>query len=146
MTNHSYSILYYHLVWATEDRNPFISKKFKEQLYAYIGKIALYKDFCILAVGGVEDHIHVLIQATAKNYIPKIVSNIKSNSSRYIRECFLTEFSWQVGYSIFTVDALSLPRIKKYILNQETHHAKMTYQRESDLLFQRCVVNAKIEV
>ena len=142
MTNHSYSTLYYHLVWATQNRNQFIKKKFQKELYDCIGKIALRKGLHLIAVGGVGDHIHLLIQATAKDFLPKIVSSIKSNSSRYVRENFLLEFSWQVGYSVFTVDVRSLPNIKKYILNQEIHHAKMNYQREYDLLLKRCISSA----
>jgi REP element-mobilizing transposase RayT len=141
MTNHSYSTLYYHLVWATQDRNKLIKRDFKKPLYDYIGKIAVYKGFGLIAVGGIEDHIHLLIQTTAKSYIPKIVSSIKSNSSRFIRENFLLDFGWQNGYSVFTVDVLSLVRIKNYILNQETHHCEMDYEREYNLLLKRWLAN-----
>ena len=130
MTNHSYSKIYYHLIWSTQDRKPYIEQRFRKRLYAYIGRIVLHKGWVLLAIGGIDDHIHILIQTTSRDYIPDIVCKIKSNSSRFVRKYFLSEFCWQEGYSVFTVDMVSLERIKNYILKQEQHHSKISFDEE----------------
>ena len=138
MDNHSFSSMFYHLVWTTKNREPYIQKEFKEKLYKYIGMIILRKDWHLLAVGGVQDHIHILLQKNIKTHVSQVVSCIKSNSSKFIKENFNEEFAWQNGYGVFTVDVTSIKRLKKYILNQEKHHISMETEKEFCLLQERC--------
>ena len=109
---------------------------FKNNLYKYIGKITSLKNWHLLAIGGIANHIHILIQKAPRHTISEVVCRIKSNSSKFMREYFITEFAWQNGYSAFTVDAYSLPRIKKYISNQKQHHSKITFEKEYVLLLE----------
>ncbi len=136
-SHHAYTSMFFHIVWATKNRQPYINSKFKKLLYEYIGKTATFKGWHLLAVGGIDNHIHILIQKTSRYTISEVVCVIKSNSSRFIRDTFLKDFSWQGGYGVFTVDISSLPRIKKYILNQEEHHKQMTFEKEYVLLLDR---------
>ncbi len=136
-SHHAYTSMFYHIVWATKNRQPSIDPRFKKLLYEYIGKVAISKDWHLLAVGGVDNHIHVLIQKASRYTISDVVRLIKSNSSKFIRDKFLMNFTWQGGYSVFTVDISSLPRIKNYILNQEEHHRQMTFEKEYVLLLNR---------
>ena len=122
INNHAYIKLYYHLVWSTKNRTLIIKDEFKNDLYNYIGKIIVAKGFHLIAIGGVQDHIHLLIQTSPTKNISDIVCKIKSNSSRFVKENFLSSFAWQEGYAAFTIDETSILRIKNYIENQEEHH------------------------
>jgi len=130
MSNHSYTSMFYHLVWSTKDREFYIKPEFKKSLYSYIGKVISDNGWHLLAIGGISDHIHILLQKNPKDSISETVCRIKANSSRFMRKNFITEFAWQGGYSAFTVDIKSLGRIKNYILNQEKHHSNMTFGDE----------------
>jgi putative transposase len=132
--HHSYTSLYYHLVWSTNGRQEFIYPEFREELYDYMGKIAIVKKWHLLAVGGTGNHIHLLLQINTLRTLSYVVSCLKANSSKFIREKFFSDFSWQAGYGVFSVDVTSLSRIKRYILNQEQHHSNMSYEKELDFL------------
>ena len=119
MNCHVYSKLVYHIVWSTKNREPHIKREFKEQLYNYISETARRKNWNILAIGGISDHVHMLIQKDPKVAVWEVVCKLKSNSSRFLRENFLKDFSWQEGYSAFTIDRFTVSRIKNYILKQE---------------------------
>jgi putative transposase len=131
MVHHVYSSIYYHLVWGTKNCEAFIKSEFKEKLYKYIGRAISENGWHLLSVGGTADHIHILIQITPKDNISDIVCKIKSSSSKFVRKNFCNCFAWQGGYSVFTVDTTSLPRLKSYIAKQEEHHAqKMSFEKE----------------
>ena len=130
MSNHSYSKLFYHLVWSTQDRSPLIIKEFRRDLFDYIGKMILKKDLHPIAIGGVEDHVHILLQKKPKFLISEVVCYLKANPSRFMRVKFNPDFAWQGGYSAFTVDRFSLEKIKNYILKQEEHHKKKSLDFE----------------
>ncbi len=132
-----HSAIYYHLVWGTKNKNPYINHEIKKSLYKYIEEIIKRKEWLLLEIGGTCDHIHILIQKTPKGEIPEVVCRIKSNSSRFMCENFVKDFSWQNGYGVFTVDSASLSRLQKYIKNQEVHHKQMSFDKELSLLLKR---------
>jgi putative transposase len=101
-----------------------IKKNFQADLYRCIGEIAKNKKWLILAVGGVCDHIHILIKMSPSDAIKDVVRVLKSNSSKFIRDNFDAVFAWQEGYSVFSVDERCLENIKNYVLNQEMRHRK----------------------
>jgi REP element-mobilizing transposase RayT len=122
--NHVYSLLYYHLIWKTSDKKPVLTESIRLNLFKYISKTMSMKDWHVIAIGGIEDHIHILLQKRPQHAIPYVVSIIKSSSSKFLKENFIPNFEWQRGYGVFTVDKKSLEIVKNYILNQEAHHKK----------------------
>jgi putative transposase len=124
LTRHSYSKIYLHLVWSTQQRNPIIQDSFKLDLYRYIGEIAKNKNWLILAIGGISDHIHVLIKISTSDAAKDVARTLKANSSRFVRDNFDGLFSWQEGYGVFSVDEKCLSSIRDYVLNQEMRHDK----------------------
>lgn len=120
--NHVYAKLYYHIIWKTKNLDPLILPKFKDNLYKYIAQIIKNKGWHLMAIGGTQNHVHILVQINPKDTIPDVVCKIKSNSSRFIKETFMMEFVWQKGYGVFTVDRRSIKLITNYILKQEEHH------------------------
>jgi putative transposase len=120
--------LYYHLVWTTKERQPFISPTKETELYSYItGKV--YSINCILhAIGGTENHIHLIVSIPPTQSVAKFVKNIKGSSSRHLNQTLpnSNKFAWQEGYGVFSLGQKQLDRAVAYVLNQKEHHLQKT--------------------
>jgi putative transposase len=82
-------------------------------------------------IGGVEDHVHLLIGLRAAHCLADVLREIKASSSKWVHEELKKPlFSWQEGYGAFTVSASQIGAVKNYIANQEKHHRKKTFQEE----------------
>ncbi|MBA3720958.1 MAG: IS200/IS605 family transposase [Parachlamydiaceae bacterium] len=128
----TFSALYYHLVWSTKDRIPHISEKIEEQLYKYIFGIMKNKDVHLIQIGGIEDHIYMLIRVSPDNNLATLVKDIKVSTTKFIKTNYnvATEFSWQRGYGIFSVSKSMTDQVKEYILKQKEHHANKSFVDE----------------
>lgn len=93
-----------------------------------------------IRVGGMPDHVHILLRMNATTCISDLVREIKKASTNWIRN-EVPEFSWQEGYGAFSVSAERISGVVKYIENQEEHHREMTFKDERIMLFRL----AKIE-
>jgi len=83
------------------------------------------------AVGGTADHTHMLVGLRATHCLADVLREIKRSSSQWVHETLgVAEFSWQDGYGAFTVSASSIGAVMRYILRQEEHHRKKTFQEE----------------
>lgn len=91
--------------------------------------VARNHDFLVLSNGGIEDHVHLLIQLSATIALAKAVSLLKSNSSSWMSE-HGTKFGWQEGYGAFSVSASNLGTVERYIQNQAAHYRKITFEQE----------------
>jgi REP element-mobilizing transposase RayT len=129
---HVYVSQLIHCVFATKNREPFIVPGFRERLHAYIGGIAQKHRFCALAVGGIEDHVHVLLSLPATVSVSKAVQLIKGGSSHWVHETFPERmyFQWQEGYGAFSLGISHLPKTRTYIERQKEHHQTVDYQQE----------------
>jgi putative transposase len=83
----------------------------------------------MVAVGGRENHIHILIAPPATMPLAVAIQKLKANSSRWLSEQGL-RFEWQKGYGAFSVSASLVETVKSYIRNQEEHHRKRTFEEE----------------
>lgn len=82
-------------------------------------------------IGGIEDHVHLLIGLRATHRLADVLREVKSASSKWMHEEMNKPlFSWQDGYGAFTVSASQIKAVKEYIAKQEEHHCKKTYQEE----------------
>ncbi len=135
-SSHVYAQLTYHLVWSTKKQMPWITQPLRHELHNYMAEIILRKGLVPLEVGGIHDHVHLLVQCGTAQNIPALVSCIKANSSRFMR-ARVADFAWQEGYGVFTVDVVSFDRLQNYIRNQEQHHGKLTFDEEVALLHKR---------
>jgi len=127
----SHRRLFLHLVWSTYKRTPFISKNIKPELYKYIGSLIKEKNSKLIAIGGIEDHVHILIKTEFFSDIPKLVRRIKSCTSTFMKKAKPSEsFAWQVGYASFTVSPTALKRAIQYINNQEERHKNSRFEEE----------------
>ena len=135
---HSHTCLKYHLVFSTKHRLGWITADIERALYEYIGGIIRKKSGQLIEIGGIEDHVHILAGFHQSRTVAGMAGAIKSNSSRFGKE--FTEnpdFSWQEGYSAFTVSESQIPRVKRYLQRQKEHHHTMSYEDEVRLLCRR---------
>jgi len=133
----SYISNHVHIVFSTKDRAPVISEKFQPKLWAYMAGIATNHGMHALAVGGMDDHIHVLVSIPASLSIAKAVQVLKANASRWINEGRRDRFEWQEGYAAFSVSRSIIPRIMDYVRNQREHHKKRDFATELALLLKK---------
>lgn len=126
---HSFVQNYVHVVFSTKQREKLLNKSMQSKVWSYMAGIARNHDFLVLANGGMEDHVHLLMQLPPTLALAKAVALVKSNSSRWISD-HGRRFEWQEGYGAFSVSASQRGTVEKYIANQETHHQKMTFERE----------------
>lgn len=126
----TYSNLFYHIVFSTKGRKNLINRDIEERVWAYIGGIARNHEIIAVQVGGIENHIHVLIMAKPKFAPSQILQWLKGESSRWIHETFpeLRSFEWQDGFGIFSVSKSSVPEVVEYIKNQREHHMKQSFE------------------
>jgi putative transposase len=127
----THTSLHYHLVFSTKDRVPMIGRDWRDNLHAYLGGIVRNLNGVAVAVGGTEDHIHMLIGLKPTHCLSDILRDIKKGSSEWAHEEFGKRlFSWQPGYGAYTVSPSNIERVRQYILHQEEHHKRKTFQEE----------------
>ena len=130
--------LHYHLVFSTKERRPLIENDWRPDLYSYMGGCLRQIDGVAESIGGVEDHVHLLIGLRATHRLCDVLRDIKRASSIWIRDHGgHRAFEWQEGYGAFTVSVSNLDRVRRYIQNQEEHHKRQTYADEYISLLRR---------
>ena len=123
--------LHYHVVFSTKERRAFIDEPWRERLHAYLGGALRTAGGVAEAVGGVADHVHLLMGLRATHRLADVVREIKSASSQWVHQDIKQAlFSWQDGYGAFTVSPSQLDAVKHYIANQAEHHRKRSFQEE----------------
>lgn len=121
--------LYYHFVWATVDRQPAITSTRKEALYRYIKDKSHSLESILHAIGGIENHIHLIVSIPPKLAIADYVKRIKGGSSHYLNHDLPPEgstFAWQQEYGVFSMGQTQLDRAITYVQYQKLHHAQGT--------------------
>jgi putative transposase len=127
--SHSFSKNHQHIVFSTSERRKMIDKTLQPKLWAYVAGICRNHGIFVRAIGGVEDHIHMLIELPPSIAVAKAVLTVKSNSSKWLNETGRS-FAWQKGYAAFSVSASNINAVERYVSNQESHHRKISYEDE----------------
>ncbi|MEO8041182.1 MAG: IS200/IS605 family transposase [Acidobacteriota bacterium] len=135
----TYSQILIQAVFAVRGRESMIKPEWKEELFKYIGGIFRRQNQKLLAVGGVDDHIHLLFSIKPNVALSDLIRDIKSNSSGFINDERLTrrKFHWQEGFGAFSYSKSQLDTVVKYVLNQEKHHKKRSFREEYTSLLDR---------
>jgi len=129
----TYTQLRYHLVFSTKYRMPLIDRKVRDVLYDYMGGILRQNGGTLLAAGGMPDHVHLLAGWGTTVALARMLKLVKGGSSNWMNDrpgVSPGGFSWQPGYGAFSVSASKVPTVRAYILNQEEHHRKVSFQAE----------------
>lgn len=120
-----------HIVFSTKERCAYIEPVWRERLHAFLGGAIRQTGAIPDAVGGVADHVHLLVGLRATHCLADVVQDIKTASSKWVhREICQPIFSWQEGYGAFTVSPTQRAAVKRYIAGQEAHHRRRSYQEE----------------
>jgi len=127
--SHTYAQNIIHVVFSTKERGKTIAADFQPKIWAYSAGICKRVGIFVHAIGGMEDHVHFLIQVPPVMALAKAVGTIKANSSRWANEEG-HKLAWQQGYGAFSVSASIVPAVVRYIENQEAHHRKMSFDEE----------------
>ena len=129
---HSFISCHLHVVFSTKDRRKLITPDLQKRLWPYLGGIARECNMKALEVGGVEDHVHILLSLPATLAISKAVQLLKGNSSKWIHDTFPEhrEFIWQEGYGAFSIGVSGIADTVAYIRNQTEHHRKKSFKEE----------------
>jgi REP element-mobilizing transposase RayT len=98
-------------------------------MWAYVAGICKNDRIFVHSIGGMDDHIHLLIQIPPSLSLAKAILAIKSNSSRWANDQG-RKFAWQQGYAAFSVSSSNVPAVVRYIETQESHHRKLTFDAE----------------
>jgi REP element-mobilizing transposase RayT len=109
-----------------------ITPALQERLWPYLGGIARENKMTAIEIGGVEDHVHMLLSLPPTMPIAKALQLIKGGSSKWVHDTFPehSSFGWQVKYGAFSVSVSQLDKIIAYIKGQPEHHRKMTFKEE----------------
>ncbi len=116
-----------HCVFSTKNRLDSIPDPVA--LGRYFGGVAKAKSIPLIVAGGTKNHVHLLIALPATLTLSRVVQDMKGNSSRWLNQQG-SNFSWQDGYSAFSVSPTNKRAVIRYIENQERHHAKCTFEDE----------------
>ena len=121
-----------HCVFATKDRYPWLTQEVQERLWPHIAGVARENRMNAVTVGGVADHVHILLSIPSTLSIAKAMQLLKGNSSKWIHETFSgrAAFAWQNGYGAFSVSYSHVDRVKGYLARQADHHRTRTFQEE----------------
>ena len=128
----SLSCMLVHIIFSTKMRRPLIQSGIRNDLHRYMVGIAQTLDSYVHEIGGVEDHIHLLISLPRTLTLSKLVEEVKKGSSKWVKtkgEAY-KDFSWQKGYGAFSIGQSNFVALRKYIQNQAEHHKKISFQDE----------------
>ena len=127
----TYLSLHYHLIFSTKLREPLIGADWQERLHEYFGGTVNGLDGFPQGIGGVADHVHLLVGLKATHCLADFMRELKKASSAWVHdEIGLKSFAWQEGYAAFTVSATSREGVKRYIANQAEHHRQISFRGE----------------
>jgi putative transposase len=128
----SYTSLFSHIIFSTHNREPLLKSTLRERLFAYMGGIARENKIKAVSIGGVMDHVHMLMLIPASIPVAKAVQLVKGGSSKWLHENFssLKNFAWQEGYGAFSIGVSQVSEVVAYIAGQEEHHRIKSFQEE----------------
>lgn len=118
----------FHLVWATKNRDPMIDAEMEPIIHQALFTKAKDCGAQVIVANGVADHIHLIAAIPPAVYIPDLVRELKTGSSRAVHLALPHKkiFAWQRGYGIFTLDSRDFQGAVQYVVHQKEHHAKKT--------------------
>ncbi len=136
---HAKNKVWIHGIFCTKHRKPLITKELQTQVYENL-HLQIKRTGCYLeAIGGIEDHVHLLFLLNRNKSVGEVFKQLKGASSREFNqlELFPEQFHWQKGYGAFSVSESGIYKVVQYISNQEIHHQKLNYDHEFISLLQK---------
>jgi putative transposase len=128
-----------HCVFTTKHRAAWLTPQVRDCLWPYLGGIAREHKMVVRSVGGVADHVHMLVSLPSTMSIAKAMQVMKGNSSKWVSETFpdMREFAWQGGYGAFSIGISGIGATIEYINKQEEHHRGKSFRNEFVLMLRK---------
>ena len=139
--SHVYARNHQHIVFSTKGRRATIKPPIQETLWAYLRGIARNYKIDLEAIGGTEDHVHLLLVLPPRLSLADAVRALKANSSKWMNENGHW-FAWQEGYAAFSVSASNLEATAEYVRNQPQHHKNRGFEQELMALLRKHGIEA----
>jgi REP-associated tyrosine transposase len=143
----TFTSLQYHIVFGTKNREPWIRQDIEQRVWSCLGGVARENDMKALLVGGIENHVHLLLGIPAKLSVSQAIQLIKGASSGWMNETLpgLGGFAWQDGYAAFTVSKSQVPDVEEYVRYQREHHRVKTFEEEYRAFLDKHEIECKEE-
>lgn len=137
--SHTFVNALFHCAFSTKGRRRLITAALQERLWPFMGGIAGEQGLKALAIGGVEDHVHLLLSLPATMPIAKAIQLVKGASSKWAHDTFPEHraFAWQEGYGAFSIGVSQTNATVAYIRSQPEHHRRTTFQEEFRLFLKK---------
>jgi putative transposase len=137
----THSSLLYHIIFATKNREILIDSSWIARLHEYLGGAVRGLEGTAQGVGGVGDHVHLLIGLKPTHRLSDFMRELKKASSIWVSdEMGVKDFKWQEGYAVFTASASSVESVQRHIAAQEEHHRVKTFREELVDFLRKCGV------
>ncbi len=119
-------------MFSTKNHKPMITPFYEEELHSYIGGVCKNLDCQPIKIGGYNDHVHILCMLSKKIALMKLIEEVKSHSSKWMKtkDESLKNFYWQDGYGTFSVNPSEVDTVVAYITNQHNHHRTLSFKEE----------------
>lgn len=143
----TFSRILLHIVFSTKRREPLITAPLRPRLYEFIGGIVRSANADLIAIGGMPDHVHLLIRWNTQHAIGDLVRSVKARSSLWINKEVggAAPFAWQSGYGVFSVSDSRADSVIEYIDRQAEHHARREFLDEFEEFLRRHHIDYKRE-
>ncbi|MDX1700260.1 MAG: IS200/IS605 family transposase [Melioribacteraceae bacterium] len=131
--------VYVHITFSTRNRLNLIDKNIENTLSKYLGGVCSGLGCTPVQIGGYRNHVHILCMLSKKITIEQLLEELKKRSSKWIKnqERQYSNFYWQYGYGIFSVNYFDIDKVIRYIQNQEEHHKKISFIKEFKALLKK---------
>lgn len=128
----TYTSIHLHVVFSTKSREPWITSNIENEIWSYLGGICRTHGVKAQHIGGVDDHVHLLVGLPPTLALSDWMKRLKGESSKWISDHFpgMRGFAWQDGYAAFSVGQSQVDDTIRYVSNQREHHRKTTFAEE----------------
>ena len=137
--------LHYHIVFSTKERRLLIRDSWRSKMHEYLGGTVRGLGGIPEAIGGVADHVHLLVGLRATHCLADFMQELKKATSVWAKDSQEQDFAWQDGYAAFTVSHTHIDPVKEYIRTQEEHHQQTGFVEELKRLLEKNGVEYKAE-
>jgi REP element-mobilizing transposase RayT len=130
--SHTFTDILIHSLFSTRDREPILDTTLRSELFSYMGGILKHLGCQPLLINGPSDHVHLLFVLPPRLPRADVIEKVKANASKWVHEWYTEkrDFAWQQGYTAFSVSPSNRQRVLDYIVRQEEHHRRRTFQEE----------------
>ncbi len=128
--------LFVHLILEVDDHKPLLKNVLRVVYFAWLRKTMAEKGLRLHAIGGGEDHVHLLIQLHPAQNLMQVVKQIKDESLSFIGTNHFSKeaFAWKEAYTAFSVSPGAFRQTLEYIDRQEDYHQQKTFEQEMELI------------